>query len=616
MKYIVNFYSLSRLINVVAFGLVFTNLTHAQKTGESSKVVVTGKKTSLSLENISQNIQTIEKKEIRNSPASTIEELLSYYSGIDIRQRGAHGIQADISIRGSSFEQVLVLINGIPMNDSQTAHNMLSLPLDLASVQKIEIVKGPAARRFGLNAYAGVVNIITQPSTENKLGISMSGGDYGTYSLSANANLNDEKFSQFIQIGNAQSDGYRYNTDFTKKNIWYQNRYTLDKGELWFQSGFFEKKFGANGFYSSPQAKEQYEEIQTSLVSLGWTQQFSNIKLQSHVFWRRSQDEYIFNRKNPSAYRNLHLGNTIGAKAEASYLYSLGIAKVGADVRREFINSTNLGDKNRTISLFFLEQRFLLFNNALDISPGISFVNYSDQGNFWYPGIDMGYKINSKNKIFLNVGKTYRIPSYTDLFYTDPLNNGNPDLKPEMAWSYEIGYQANLNKLSSEISLFRREANNLIDWVKENEDSKWTPENIARVNTNGVEVKLNYDFGYRFFSSINIGYTYLDNKLENKTANFSKYLLDNLKHQLVVKLEQKLFKNWTNQWIYRYNDRLTLDNYQLLDARLSFKNRRLESYLQVNNILNTQYTETNLVPMPGRWLEVGLTFNIFFINNK
>lgn len=590
----------------------YSEIFYAQEGKELEHVIIEGKTNSLPFSQTSQNIQIITRKQIEEIPAASIEELLSYFSGIDVRQRGAHGVQADISIRGGSFEQVLVLVNGVRMNDSQTGHNTLNIPFDMASIERIEVIKGPAARRFGQNAYAGAINIVTRPSGKNDITVTGSGGDFGTYSLSSALNLSGKKLSQFFQVETSQSDGYRFNTDYLIKNVWYQNKYKLNKGEIQFQAGIIEKKFGANGFYSSPKAQDQYEQIQTSLVSLGWNQFLGNFKVSTNAYWRRSQDEYLYNRNNPMAYRNLHIGNNIGIEVVGTYVSTLGTTGIGGDFRKEFLSSNNLGKREREVSYIFLDHHFLFLNNHLDITPGISFAHYSDMGNYWYPGIDIGYRIDEKNKIFANFGKTYRIPSYSDLYYSDPVNDGNSELKPENALSYELGYRLSSKTLRGSISFFRRESKDLIDWTKDKENDKWKPINIAKVNTNGVEVDFTQHFLTTFIKSYSIGYTYLDNELKNIKAHFSKYSLDNLRHQLVIKIEHKLMKNFSNQIVYRYNDRVSLEDYHLLDDKLMYQLNKITAFVQVNNILNTQYTETNLVPMQGRWILMGISFkNIF-----
>ena len=206
------------------------------------EVIIQGKFLNLPVKKVSENVTVITRDQIQNTPAKSVEEVLAQFTGFDIRRRGGNGVQADISLRGSSFEQVLILVNGIRMSDSQTGHNSMSLPFDLASVERIEVIKGPSARSFGQNAYAGVVNIITKASDEENVLVSGSGGDFGTYALGLGANFGSKKISNFIQVNTASSEGYRYNTDYKISNIYYQNEIALQNGKLKFQAGIQEKK--------------------------------------------------------------------------------------------------------------------------------------------------------------------------------------------------------------------------------------------------------------------------------------------------------------------------------------------------------------------------------------
>lgn len=596
------------ILSVLLLGLSL-QVSAQEKESSIPEVTVQGKFLELPIKKVNENITIVSKKEIENSPSKSVEELLAEFTGFDIRRRGGNGVQADISLRGSSFEQVLILVNGVRMNDSQTGHNSMSLPFDLASVEKIEIIKGPAARRFGQNAYAGVVNIITKASSEEKAIVSASGGDYKTYSMGLGANFGNEKFSNFIQASSSSSDGYRHNTDYKINNIFYQNHYKINKGQLKFQAGIQEKKFGANGFYSSPAATEQYEETQASIVSLGYEQKFDHFNLNSNVYWRRGQDLYLFNREKPEIYRNMHIGNNVGADVNGSYSSNLGTTGLGVEFRKEFLASNNLGYRERFLAQVFFEHNFSLFQNKLQISPGISWANYDSVGDFFYPGLDIGFDFNDNHKIYGNIAKVNRIPTFTDLYYVSKTEIGNPDLKPENAISSELGYRFQKNNFLGKVSVFNRTSENSIDWVKATQDGIWAAENIGKIETNGVEVELGQHFN-SFVKSYSLGYTYLDSNAKEPQNLISRYVMENLKHQVVAKLETRFFKNLTNQLIYRYNERVTTGSYQLLDGKLGYDFKDLNIYVLVNNITNANYTETFGVPMPTRWFHVGFTYTI------
>jgi len=593
---------------VLAFFTVL-NLSAQEKESKIAEVTVQGKFLELPIAKVNENITVISKAEINASPAKSVEELLATITGFDIRRRGGNGVQADVSLRGSSFEQVLILVNGIRVNDSQTGHNSMSLPFDISTVEKIEVIKGPAARRFGQNAYAGVINIITKPSSEDMVNISGSGGDFETYSLGLGAQFGNEKFSNLFQATTSASEGYRHNTDYKINQIFYQNQYQISNGKLKFQAGFQEKKFGANGFYASRAATEQYEETQASLVSFGVEKKYERFNLNSNLYWRRGQDMYLFNRQKPEIYRNMHIGNNVGAEVNGTFSSTLGTTGLGVELRKEFLASNNLGHRERFLTQVFFEHHFSLIQEKLQISPGISWANYESVGDFFYPGLDVGFDINENHKIYGNIAKVNRIPTFTDLYYVSKTEKGNPDLKPENAVSAELGYRYQKKNFLGKMSIFSRNSDNSIDWVKENANDIWRAENIGAIDTKGFEVEINHRFN-GVFAGYSLGYTYIDSELKNPQNLISRYVLENLKHQFVAKLENRVFKNFTNQLIYRYNERVTTGGYQLLDEKFSYDFKNLNLYLLINNVTNTTYTETFGVPMPGRWFHLGFTYKL------
>ena len=591
------------IVSIALLGLI-SNATAQEK--NIDEVTITGKLMDLPLKKSSVNVTIIDKTQIQNSAAQSVEEVLAYYTGMDIRKRGANGIQTDLSIRGSSFEQVLLLVNGIRMADSQTGHNSMNLPFDLATVEKIEILKGTAARGFGNGAYAGVINIITKANSKNNLIVSGEGGDFKSYAYGAASNFGTEKFRNFIQVNNSESDGYRYNTDYKIKNIWYQNNLAIKDGNLKLMAGIQEKKFGANGFYASPAFTDQYEEVQVSLVSAIFEKKLSeSINFNAKTYWRRAQDMYLFVRNNPSLYRNMHIGNNVGVDISANFKSKLGITGIGADLRKEFLASNNLGSRERFVSQAFLEHHFSLFNENLNISPGISWTKFSDGKDYFLPGIDISYN-EDNNKFYVNFAKVNRIPTYTDLYYVSRAEQGNPNLKAETAWSGEFGYQYQEGQNYLKYSMFWRKTENAIDWQKASPTSLWTAQNIGTLETKGFEVEANHQVNH--WLGYSLGYTYLDNQNLDK-AIVSRYSLDNLRHQFVAKLRNN-FKGLSNELIYRYNERVNLGSYNLLDDKISYQFKNFNVYVLVNNITNSDYIETSLVPMPGRWFHAGFTYNI------
>jgi len=596
---------MKKIIAALSMVVLSINGFAQNKENEIDEVNLQGRFLSIPYNEVNENVTVITKQQIQNSPATSIDELLQFHSGLDIKRRGSNGVQSDITIRGSSFEQVLILVNGIRMNDSQTGHNTFNLPFDISAVERIEIMKGSSAKLYGQNVYAGVINIVTKSSSEEQVTIKAQGGDFKTYDLSASATFGSEKFTNLFTISNGASDGYRFNTDYQISNFFYQNKLKLNDGSLSLQAGFSEKKFGASGFYATPSAINQYEETQASVVSLQYQQRFDKLSVNSSVYWRRGQDMYLFIRQNPSYYRNMHIGNNIGGTVNATYESSLGTTGIGVDYKKEFLASSNLGDRERDVTQVFFDHQFKFFNQKLEVNPGASWANYSGQ-NFFYPGMDVGFIFNPNHKVFGAVSKGFRIPTFTDLYYVSPAEIGNPNLIPESAISSEIGYRFQNEKILAKVSGFIRNTDNGIDWLKETPESPWKAENVGKIHLKGFET----EFKHQLFSFLNyrLGYTYLDNQYKNE--ELSRYALQNLRHQFVAQVDVKFLKYFSNQLIYKYSERVNLGSYNILDEQINFRYKDLNFYVLINNLTNTKYVETNLVPMPGRWFHVGFTYQI------
>jgi iron complex outermembrane receptor protein len=260
----------------------------------------------------------------------------------------------------------------------------------------------------------------------------------------------------------------------------------------------------------------------------------------------------------------------------------------------------------------FLEHRFLFLKDKMDITPGVAVSYYSDFGLEAFPGIDLGFQLNEMFRIYGNIGYTYRVPTYTDIYYESPTTIGNKDLQPESALSKELGIKFFKRKWTADLVVFQRSAHDLIDYVKENEEDRWKAENIQRVNTFGVESSLNYRFKIGKFSQrFNAGYTYLKDDLEESSFNYSKYSLNSMRHQLVAGFDSQFIKYLQQSVSCRYVQRPDGYSYQVFDLRLTANYRDIELSAFFNNLFDEEYTETSLVPMPGR----NVMFQLSYIFN-
>ena len=214
------------------------------------------------------NIVTISKEQIENSTATNISELLQQVAGLDIRRRGAEGMQADLYIRGGSFDQTLLLIDGIKVEDPQTGHpHTMNMTLPMEVIEKIEIIKGSAGRMYGQNAFTGAVNIITKKNINNNISVGLSKGSFDQNRFGITVENQSKKSGFIFNFKRKDSDGYRYNTDFKNNRFFIKSNFKI-KDQISAIAAFNERKFGANGFYASPSAIDQYEETQASLIGV------------------------------------------------------------------------------------------------------------------------------------------------------------------------------------------------------------------------------------------------------------------------------------------------------------------------------------------------------------
>ena len=556
---------------------------------------------------------TISNEEIKQSTATNVSELLQQVAGIDIRRRGAEGMQADLYIRGGSFDQTLLLIDGIKVEDPQTGHHTMNMTIPLEVIEKIEIIKGSASRIYGQNAFTGAVNIITKEKIKNDFSIELSNGSFdqksGGFTIQKELKSSDILFN----YSRKESDGYRYNTDYENDEFFIKSNFKIKDQEISTIGAFNERKFGANGFYASPAAIDQYEETQASLIGFSTTYRSDNLILKPKLYWKRNQDMYVYLRQDPSVYRNLHISNKVGIEINASASNFLGNLGLGFDLSKVSLESNNLGERKRTMLNMFIEQQVKLNDDKIDFTPGVAITYFSDVSTklnyknnffnnlFFYPGMDLGYRLDNNLKLYTNIGFTYRIPTYTDLFYSSPTTLGNENLKLEKALTKEIGLKYLKDDFNFNFSLYQRDASDIIDYVRNNESDPWQANNIREINTNGFELNMGYKFYLGSFrmQTINIGYSNIDDELLETDFAFSRYALNSLKNQITGTYTFEINEKIYSTVAYKNAERSNEEKYTVIDFRTSYKLDKFTFSVILNNILDTEYSETNLVPMPG-----------------
>lgn len=575
---------------------------------ELEPVVVTASRIPTTFSDLCRSVVVIGRGDMQAFPVHSVQDALQYAHGVDLRQRGPLGVQADVSIRGATFEQTLILVDGIKMTDPQTGHHSLDIPLTLDDIERIEVLRGQGSSLYGPNAFGGVINIITRKDRAKQASLRATLGGYGLHggciSLSCPIGASRHRLS----AERRKSSGYRYNTRFDITTASYAASVETTSGEIDVSCRYLDKKFGANGFYSD-RFPDQWEHTTTTTINSRANLRNAGLMASLGLHWRRHKDDFMLDRTEPDWYRSRHTTDVYGVELQSTVDSKAGLTVLGGEVGIEEIESANLGNHTRIRGGLFFEQH-LQMRERLAVKLAACAYSYSGWGWRISPDIAIGFQPTKSLRLYGSLGNSFRVPTYTELYYASPANMGNPALGPEGAWTYEVGSKWKNRVLEVTLAVFRREGRDLIDWTRAEDADPWQAQNVASANTNGME--LGFEItpggfpGGHVVSRIRASYAYLDS--HKRTDGFeSKYLLDHLRHQFLLDISHRLLWRLTQNWRLRYGDRLQdRGTHCVLDTRVSWKRERVELFLEATNIFNSTYSEVGSVLMPGIWIKTGL----------
>ena len=602
--------------------LLIVNYSNAQrditipppKTLTLNDIIITGRGIPVDYFQRNQSMTLLKADKLAMLPSRSLSEALSYTSGVDVRQRGLNGIQADIGIRGGSFEQTLILVNGFKMVDPQTGHHAMNIPFTVNAIDQIEVTKGPATHMFGQSALAGAVNFVSYLSSKTFVKAQSYAGSFGTAGINVTMSAPIKGWNQKLSMGFDRSNGHWSNSDFENKQVSYEGGKSYKKQHLFVMLAYSDRQFGANGYYSN-KFPDQWESTQNAFAGLRYNVVFKKATWVNRLSTRTNRDEFRLKRNDPGFYTNRHFSETyslesiLSGKFLINWQYHLGV-----EHRIEALNSSNLGLRNRQYSSGFGD--LVYKNGRLTATTSLLVFQYSDVPLKVLPSIQCAFQFNEQNRLYANLAKSNRIPTYTELYYSDPSNMGNADLKPEYANSAELGWFKN-GKLYLEGNVFYRQTYNMIDWIRDSSSvspnpNKWKPVNIAEVRFYGVEATVRKTFVYSAAfkpNFLDFSYTYIQATHMFDSNVESRYAYSNLRHQLIAKFNFQFSKFGSLQANYRFIQRVANPVYQLLDLKVNSETvKGFSFFAEVNNILNTQYVEAGYVLMPGRWFKVGLNY--------
>ena len=558
-------------------------------------------------------ITQVSHAQIEALPIQSVADILQYLPGVDVRTRGANGAQADISMRGGTFDQVLVMLNGVPLSDFHTGHYALNIPISTELIERVEVLQGTSANLHG--AFSGAINIVTKSKVQGTkdLALKLTAGMNGLVNPEFAASIQKDEAHFNVSAEYSRAEGYYApnptekeskackNSDFQLANIYFQTRWKgldVQAGAQWKDAGL-----GMGYGFGS---QDQFDATRTAFGSAKYEHRWGAWRLDAQAGYRANYDRYEWHR-GQRLYGNFHFAQTASAALSTHYASQIGTTSFGVSVRNENMHSTNLGDTinpngqvpnvegfplsqvrvldlvkggNRFHTNYYAEQTF--YYAGLAASIGINGTYNTQFGHHLGGGANIGYDFRKGGTLYANANRSLRMPTFTDLYYNAGNQLGNRNLKPEEAWLLSVGYKGewklgttisnhfkqsqttpNAGTLSVAADYYYRWGKNIIDWIYVPEDTKrpFHAENQQQVNATGIELSLAYRFPSFFppswgdrggsLISVDYAYTYLDLDLKEAGSRYLDYLI----HKLSIHLEHGIYKGLGASWTVRFQKR-------------------------------------------------------------
>jgi iron complex outermembrane receptor protein len=545
--------------------------------------------------------EVITRADIARTPARTLADILDDALGVEIMGRSP--AQADIAMRGSSATQVLILVDGIRVNDLQTEHANLDLAVPLDDIERIEILRGVGSTLYGPDAAGGVVNIITtghDGAAAERRSLRGWGGSFGTGGASGSIADSIGAFAVQASAEHERSDGHRADTDYGVTQGALAVGRALGPGRLRARAGLGVRAFGAGDFYAT---YPSYERTRSATGSLRYDfAPADRVRASVTASTRHHTDDYVLVRNDPSLYHNRHRSWQSALEAVSRVALAPGIvAAVGVDGSDAQLESERLGDHDEQRGALFAEATFGSAGRAqLDAGARIDWSSVN--ARFFSPSIGGVVPIGAWTRLRASLSRGFRAPTWTERYYEDPANIGDPELRPEKFWGGELSVAiAPGPRWSADLTGFARHANDLIDWARPvgaDSTAPWRTTNVARADYRGAELALRlHDW---IGASWSLRGSALDFESHGAAGFLGKYALRPVTRSAGLVVSAPLGRGPTATLDAAYGERAEDDGHFRLDARLAQRWHDLRVVLDVRNITGADYLDVSVKPVAGR----------------
>jgi iron complex outermembrane receptor protein len=576
-------------------------------------VVVTAAATPVEIGSATRTLTVISREQIEALPVYSIADVLRLAAPIDVRSRGQRGVQTDFAVRGASFGQMLVLVDGVRLNDSQTGHHNGDIPVPLEMVERIEVMYGSGSSLFGADAFGGTINVITRRSVAAS-SVTVAGGSFGLVSADGVTGFSRGALSQTIGGSIERSGGFIPDRDFRTADI----RSRTAVGEQSSLSvSYMSKEFGARNFYGAAATGDA--------MSREWTDQ--TLVAADHVFgaaagwkfsgkasYRTHGDRFLFDETAPASASIHRSHEAIGSVLASRRTGSGATVTMGAETGGDWIRSNNLGNHALGRISGFEEWRQTI-GARVQIDGSLRVDRYDEFGSSWSPSAGLGWWVRPNLRLRTSAGRAFRVPTFTERYYSDRNHLARPEIGPERSWSGEGG--ADLFLASGwllQATVFGRADRDVIDWLCADRTcgtagatERWHTFNVRDVATKGVELGVRRTFTDGAFVLAQYTGFAVD---APDVEQMSKYLLDVAPRSFTAAGSVPLpaaFRVAPRVEYRRRSRAAGSSDYVIVDARVARRfGSQLELAVDATNILDAEYEEVPGVRMPGAAMSVSL----------
>lgn len=619
----------------------------AQHAGvEMENVIITATQAEQLQKESGRNIMSVKGKLFEALPVHSIDDLLRYLPGIEVQQRGPQGSQSDIVIRGGTFQQVLIIIDGVKLNDPLTGHFNSYIPINPAEIERIEILKGSASAIYGSEAVGGVINIITktfyhkQAEKINQYKGKIVVGEYGL--LNGDAYFSHTNKNKIITAGiisnNADGQPLRGTDGFfhlSTYNIAFSQQFKKN-WKLSVRTAVDFRKFNAQNYYTTFASDTAHEKVDSWWNQLNLSKKLKKGSFNFDVAYKKLRDQYWF---RPSSIPNDNKTNLFISQ----FYYTAPLNKTnsyttGVQLSKKQINSNDRGNHSILHGALYMIFRHNLFNN-FHLNESVRLDWDENYGLVLVPQINAAWTL-SKVTLRTSAGKSFRDADFTERYnnYNKTLVTsgriGNPDLNPEQSWNAEAGIDYKATKhLKLSATYFYRNHRDLIDWANTSyadmprktnlvpTGSYALAKNVEKVLTTGFELDLFYNKQINthaaFFAST--GVTWLRSKNNDPVPSFyissHARFLTNFAATYQVKAftigATAIYKERNVQKAAAINMEIT-PTYFILNSKIGYRLPKNfgKLFAAIDNLFNTQYSDLLGSKMPGRWISGGFEIDL------